>query len=443
MLKIKKSKISPLERFLDEPVVRDIEQFRRDIRSNKCEFSDDLDKFKDLNLLPSSSAGGGRSGDKGGRDAQKFISEGLKSAEVSVVWRHKVKGKNIVQKRDWTDGVSMQDKVAFTESILRYQNDQSNKQRKAEIAYTHELETAIQLDIARKKEDLKKDKEIRAYKRNESIALSLKYGEEKKIKDKLRRKIEKDERLRIKSEINDSREHYAVIKAEGLEKQRVKDLNYKRIILLEKEQIKMVLDKSNLDENIRRLAEEKRMKYLEEKRKIIEDKNEQIKKEKEIIYIQKKKETRQLVNEATNSIRMGAFAWHNGVYGFYKDIRAGPVPWVLFMDYEGVPIYFDPIYNKSQRRKPENVQIDIASDDDVRTYDVINGAGAYDAYFADILFKDKYNSEGGYYDDTSTWIVATGYYDENYEFVQHNGFYNEKGKYILYPKPKGDLSFMV
>jgi hypothetical protein len=50
---------------------------------------------------------------------------------------------------------------------------------------------------------------------------------------------------------------------------------------------------------------------------------------------------------------------------------------------------------------------------------------------------------GGYYDDISTWIVATGYYDEKYEFVQHNGFYNEKGKYILYPKPKGDLSFMI
>jgi hypothetical protein len=47
-------------RFLDEPVVKDIEQFRRDIRSNKCEFSDDLIKLKDLSLVPSSSAGGGK-----------------------------------------------------------------------------------------------------------------------------------------------------------------------------------------------------------------------------------------------------------------------------------------------------------------------------------------------------------------------------------------------
>jgi hypothetical protein len=47
--------------------------------------------------------------------------------------------------------------------------------------------------------------------RNESIALSLQYGEEKKIKDKLRRKTEKDERLRIKTAINDSREHFALV----------------------------------------------------------------------------------------------------------------------------------------------------------------------------------------------------------------------------------------
>jgi hypothetical protein len=61
------------------------------------------------------------------------------------------------------------------------------------------------------------------------------------------------------------------------------------------------------------------------------------------------------------------------------------------------------------------------------------------------IFEKKHDviSKGGYYDDSSAWVVATGYYDENYEFVQNHGFYNEKGKYILYPKPKGDLSFMV
>jgi hypothetical protein len=48
----------------------------------------------------------------------------------------------------------------------------------------------------------------------------------------------------------------------------------------------------------------------------------------------------------------------------------------------------------SQRRKPVDVQIDVASDDDARQYDILNGTGAYDAYFADIAFKDKYNAEG-------------------------------------------------
>ena len=80
--------------------------------------------------------------------------------------------------------------------------------------------------------------------------------------------------------------------------------------------------------------------------------------------------------------------------------------------------------------------------DEATAYDVINGEGAYAAYFADIAFKDKYNVEEGYYDDNSQWVVATGYYDENYEFVAHSGFYKD-GKYILYPRPMGDLSFMV
>ncbi len=61
------------------------------------------------------------------------------------------------------------------------------------------------------------------------------------------------------------------------------------------------------------------------------------------------------------------------------------------------------------------------------------------------IIEKKYEiiSIGGYYDDSSAWVVATGCYDENYEFVQTHVFYNEKGKYVLYPKPKGDLSFMV
>jgi hypothetical protein len=141
--------------------------------------------------------------------------------------------------------------VEFTESILKYQNDQSNKQREAEIAYIHELENAIQLNEKRKKEDLKAEKEIRVIERSESVALSLKYGEEKRIRDTLRRRTEKKERIRIKNEINDVREHVALLKADALQKKTEEDRLYQRILRQEKEQIKLVLDKSNLDENIR------------------------------------------------------------------------------------------------------------------------------------------------------------------------------------------------
>jgi hypothetical protein len=37
-----------------------------------------------------------------------YLYAGLKSVEVSVVWRHKIKDKSTVKKRDWTEGVSMQ-----------------------------------------------------------------------------------------------------------------------------------------------------------------------------------------------------------------------------------------------------------------------------------------------------------------------------------------------
>lgn len=97
----------------------------------------------------------------------------------------------------------------------------------------------------------------------------------------------------------------------------------------------------------------------------------------------------------------------------------------------------------SQRRKPTDAPIIPSDVDEATAYDVINGPGSYEKYYADIAFKDNFNRDNGYYDENSVWVVATGYYDENYVFVEYDGYYDDNGKYVKHPRPKGDLSFMV
>jgi hypothetical protein len=98
-----------------------------------------------------------------------------------------------------------------------------------------------------------------------------------------------------------------------------------------------------------------------------------------------------------------------------------------------------------QYRKPVDAPVVMPNDSDKDAYDRIYGAGAYDRALSDKSWMDAYNRDNGYYDDEDSWVAATGYYDveNNYQFVQYSGYFNEKGKYILYPKPEGDLSFMV
>ena len=81
--------------------------------------------------------------------------------------------------------------------------------------------------------------------------------------------------------------------------------------------------------------------------------------------------------------------------------------------------------------------------DERAAYDAIHGEGAYDTHNAEIAFQQAVNRDGGYWDSVKGFIQVFGRYDENGEFVTETGYYDDKGRYRLFPKPEGDLSFMV
>lgn len=54
---------------------------------------------------------------------------------------------------------------------------------------------------------------------------------------------------------------------------------------------------------------------------------------------------------------MGNFKWHGGQLGFYDGVRLASVDWIEYEDSEGKPFYYDPVYQQSQYRKPEDAEI--------------------------------------------------------------------------------------
>ena len=253
---------------------------------------------------------------------------------------------------------------------------------------------------------------------------------------KLKRKQDAEDASWFLNHINDVK----AVEAKRIENAK---LNHLKELEEEKEKIKMIAVRIYDAEIIRQYNEEKRMKYLEDKRKNSELKADQDAARKVEMKILFRRKLREMAEKAAYKVRMGTFEYHAGKYVFYNDIRPQPVPWVSFVDTEGLLIYLDPISNLTQRKIPTDAPIVTAEYDDPRWYDVIYGSGAYDKYLADIAFKTDYNANGGYYDNEGNWIVATGYYDENLEFIAYTGYYNEKGVFVLYPRPEGDLGFMV
>ncbi len=207
--------------------------------------------------------------------------------------------------------------------------------------------------------------------------------------------------------------------------------------------ISRIANQKEADEIRRMLAEEDRMRYLEERRRAIEKRIDE-QRINALMNEQKRKDLAlENVDKMQARVRMGNFVWHNGTFGFYDGVRKKPVNYVQYEDEQGVPYYYDPLNNTYQNRRPTDAPIKHYTDDERREYDAVHGEGAYDAYKADIAFKDYVNKNGGYFDENNEWISVHGYYDESGNWVEHDGYYNEKGRYIKYAKVQGTLDFMV
>lgn len=224
---------------------------------------------------------------------------------------------------------------------------------------------------------------------------------------------------------------------------RVAELERQAALKQEAAKIEMLTSADEVAYINRQNQEEARMKFLEERRRVIEDKLVAAAEVKKGKLARKQARTADVRDHMQSRVRMGAFKYHNGEFGFYDAVRAAPVDWVQYEDSEGNPYYYDPISQQSQYRMPADADIHHYTEDERRDYDGVHGEGAYDAYVADKQFKDGVNQYGGYYSDKGLWIEMDGYYDENYEWVPNEGYYDENGKYRKYAKVCGDLSFMV
>lgn len=202
-------------------------------------------------------------------------------------------------------------------------------------------------------------------------------------------------------------------------------------------------DEKEAKEQKRRQIEEDRMRYLEGRRKIVEDIIYGKLNEKQNELDEKRKKFKEEKHNTIARVRMGNFKWHNGVLGYYDDVRKKPVAWVQYEDDNGVPYYLDPLNNRTTYELPQDADIRHNSDDNREAYDAIYGYGAYDAMIADRAYKDAVNRDGGWYDEKGKWVVATGYYDDNYEWVGYEGYFDVKGRFIKYAKVQGGLDFMV
>jgi hypothetical protein len=265
-----------------------------------------------------------------------------------------------------------------------------------------------------------------------------------------RRRLHIQEILRAKQEEKERKD------AELREKYRIKQIKEMKAFLQQREaeELAMKLEREKMiisrianqkeaDEIRRMLEEEERMKFLEERRRVIEEKLEKERQMKQVEIDKKREKALENVDKAQARVRMGNFVWHNGTYGFYDGVRKKPVHYIQYEDEEGIPYYYDPLNETYQRRRPMDAPIKHHTDDERREYDAIHGEGAYDAYKADLAFKEAVNKNGGYYDENGEWVAVHGYYDENGSWVQNEGYYNENGRYVKFAKVQGTLDFMV
>lgn len=274
-------------------------------------------------------------------------------------------------------------------------------------------------------------------------AFHMKYLAEKSQQaSEAERRVAEEQRVREEAEILEVL-RIRDIKALRSEQLRQEEEDYKMELEMQKMFISKIVDDREAREIVRRLQEEARMQYLEERRRLQDSRLLAAEEEK----AKKKKELHDAVAAKANAwqcrLRKGNFVWHHGNFGFYDNVRRELADYVQAEDANGKVYYYDPIYQSVQYREPEDAEVHHYSEDVRREYDALHGEGAYDAYLAMKAFQEGVNQYGGYYDDQGEWIAVNGYYDENGEWVEYQGYYDDQGRYQRFAKVSGDLNFMV
>ena len=325
----KKKEETPLQLFLEDPAVRDIEAFRKVIHS--CTYDPVTGEPNDI-------------GDDTPVDA-----EGEKM-RVSAAWRKnenpKGFGEATQRKQRWNDGVSAEAAARYTQSMLDYQSQKKEVQLEKAQLLVFELQRDIQLAANRKAREVSDEKEGKKREIRECLEFAAKFNEEKKARAIEKRRDEKLERKKAQAARAQARQFAEDTKAAAKHQTELADKAYKESLLLEKERLKQIVMRPDADLK-KRTENEEKARILEEEEKIIRAQlaKDKLKKAKEFEALQKK--TREAIDQVTGRLRMGNFEWHGGVLGFYNDIRAAAVPWIEFIDPYEVPLYYDPI---SKRR---------------------------------------------------------------------------------------------
>eukprot|EP01040_Poterioochromonas_malhamensis_P012512 gene12512-13695_t len=384
---------------------------------------------------------------------------------------------------------SRQQALQYSQQILQLKQRQKQQEQAFEQYLLDMQESIVQKNKLTKQYQLNKLKE--------------KFKEDVHAQELFRQQLyQQQEKQSIQIKLQKEKEQQALLQAQEREKLRIHEIKAikafkeeqkkeeeQRALDYQRYQIQHLLDDKEREEVIRREVEEQRMRYLEkrqrERERRIEQQKEEALKEEE----RKRQELLTQIQLSQARVRRGNFRWVDGKYQYYDNVKredplyrppiidsnkekkskkkgkkeseeddkssvasvASSLPkhsrlmYIQYEDEYGVPYYWDPLLQLTQRRKPEDAEIVHYIDFEREQYDAIHGIGAYDAFQAEVAWKKEVNRNGGWYDDFGKWVVARGYYDEanNYEWVDLDGYYDENGKYIKYPKVQGDLSFMV
>jgi hypothetical protein len=343
----------------------------------------------------------------------------------------------------FAEPISKQAAVEYAKKILDYKKEKAEEEAQYQQYLADLQETVVVRNRAAKEERIR---QLREQTKGDLLQKN-KFKQEWEVMqrkqlaaDRTRARIEAKEK-----EDNALRELMHVKEVKMLHEARLRqaEVHKQEALRLEAAKIQLMASESEVAIINRQNREEERMRYLEERRRAIEDKGVQAEKAKLAKLARKQQKTAQTRDRLQARVRMGTFKWHNGVYGYYDNVRQAPVEWVQYEDANGQTYFYDPVTKTAQYREPQDADYHHYTEDERREYDAVHGEGAYDAYIADRAFKEGVNRDGGYWNEKGIWVAMDGYFDENGEWVANEGYYDENGKYRKYAKVCGDLSFMV